>query len=57
MPASHSAHTPGIARTLMTSDNTPPAIPTGNQLTSIITKNVSAASASMTAVEPPTTTH
>ncbi|MGP3636363.1 hypothetical protein ACTU45_23920 [Streptomyces sp. 24-1644] len=40
----------------LTSGNTLPAIPTGNQLTRTITKNVSIRSASMTAEKSPTTT-
>ncbi|MFB7225899.1 hypothetical protein, partial [Streptomyces sp. NPDC056227] len=39
-----------------TSDNTRRAVPIGNQLTRIITKNVSTRSAPMTAVESPTAT-
>ncbi|MDX3855908.1 hypothetical protein [Streptomyces sp. AK02-01A] len=39
------------------SGNTLPAIPTGNQLTRTIAKNVSIRSASMTAEKSPTTTH
>jgi hypothetical protein len=40
----------------VTSGNTLHVIPTGNQLTSTITKNVNTKSASVSALENPTTT-
>ncbi|WP_406500800.1 hypothetical protein OG936_37315 [Streptomyces sp. NBC_00846] len=48
---------PALPAQALTSGNTLPAIPTGNQLTRTITKNVSTRSASMTAEKSPTATH
>ncbi|WP_405914490.1 hypothetical protein [Streptomyces sp. NBC_00728] len=48
---------PALPAQALTSGNTLPAIPTGNQLTRTITKNVSIRSASMTAEKSPTATH
>lgn len=48
---------PVLLTQALISDTTLPAIPTGNQLTRAIAKNVSIRSASMTAEKSPTTAH